>query len=182
MLKHGGFGHRPLSFGEFVFLFVSSLLVFWSLRGCSRVWLLLDLKVTLPCCLCVLSIPSLSLLQPLAKCPSIVSWEISLLTAVLPLLVGGTTAPRYYRSWHGTTAASREVKTEGVRGGSPHTPFSFFLPLSRSKGAIRGTLSGVPSPCRPSVLFSGGINPHPPRVPWTPVLPHSLSLSCVHLH
>ena len=106
-LKHGGFGHRPLSFGEFVFLFMSSLLVFWSLRGCSRVWLLLDLKVTLPCCcLCVLSIPSLSLLQPLAKCPSIETWEISLLTAVLPLLVGGTTAPRYYRPHHGTTAAS----------------------------------------------------------------------------
>jgi len=129
-----------------VFLFVSSLLVFWSLRGCSRVWLLLDLKVTLPCCcLCVLSIPSLSLLQPLAKCPSIVSWEISLLTAVLPLLVGGTTAPRYYRpparyyrSYEGG------CYTEGVRGSSP-IPIQFLLPFSSQQ---QGSLAAPSPECR----------------------------------
>ena len=107
-----------------MFLFVSSLLVFWSLRGCSRVWLLLDLKVTLPCCcLCVLSIPSLSLLQPLAKCPSIETWEISLLTAVLPLLVGGTTA-----------ATKGDVIPKGYGDLLPY-PFSFFSPSPHSSRA-----------------------------------------------
>ena len=90
---------------------------------------------------------------------------------------------RYYHSWRGTTVASRGVKTEGVRGGSPHTPFSFFLPLSRSKGAIRGTLSGVPSPCRPSVLLFGGINPHPPPCAMDPgIAPFPFSLAFISMN
>jgi len=119
-----------------VFLFVSSLLVFWSLRGCSRVWLLLDLKVTLPCCcLCVLSIPSLSLLQPLAKCPSIETWEIPLLTAVLPLLVGGTTAPRYYRPpARYYRSIEGDVIPKGYGDLLPY-PFSFFSPSPHSSRA-----------------------------------------------
>ena len=138
-----------------------------------------DLEVTLPCCmfLCV-SIPSPSPLSHKQKSLSLQTLGGFSAACVTTALECGTTAPRYYRTQFGTTAVSREVKTEGVRGSSPHIHSVSSLPHLAAAGPPRGTLPGVPHPCHPSKFSSGGINPHPLRVPWTPVLPfYFLSLA-----
>src|SRR3954467_11872742 len=64
---------------------------------------------------------------------------------------------------HGTTAVSRGVKTEGVRGRSPHTPIQFPLLSSRSSRFPSWhpprRAASVPS----FEVSSGGIDPHPPE-------------------